>query len=659
MFASLRRRAGDEQGTTLVICSFVLIGLMTAAGLVVDFGLVRADRQQNKSAADLAVAAGMRSLEFGGYPAPFRGVCEAIKYLKVNHPQLTALTTTGKFKNGNNVAIASSDPCTTAAPEWKQLCTANKDTWAVYEDTIGGINVKIKNGYDLSDGGYADETLVSGDGGDPDLANCDHLAVEISETETPGFGKLAYAGNLTSRIRSVGRITQAIDVQAVIALLLLEREDCDALDFSGTNSAVQVKGYQTRPGIIHADSIGTGDDCSNQILNGVAASTGPPLNYTGPSILADRAESGTPIEPGHISVAAKSGIPGAIPGNAATSCPDTVVGVPSSGVWSSASPGPCVTGSSRKGRINVDILFRRRIVDLRAEAVTRTGWIPSPPGQRTVPASYAIYNCNPPASVPERYVFIDCSNFNNAVTFTHNDAEIVFGGEISGSRDMIFQNPAKIYVKGAISRQNGLFSVNAGSSADCTARGGVSGDRSKSTKLVVVNGRLSGSGGSINRLCQTTVLLADGNTSGSCPNVPAIPTTNGVHPYDNCFGGNVGLSGGGSFDWTAPNASDNPMQWDDPNDTVYLDDFEGLALWTEAQSGNALSGGGTNVMKGVFFLPNADPFTIDGGASQAIERDAQFIIRKLKMTGNGLLTMRPNPVDSVSFPYFSGFTMVR
>jgi hypothetical protein len=114
------------------------------------------------------------------------------------------------------------------------------------------------------------------------------------------------------------------------------------------------------------------------------------------------------------------------------------------------------------------------------------------------------------------------------------------------------------------------------------------------------------------------------------------------------------------LDWTAPNASDDGMDWDEAGDRPYLDNFEDLAFWTEtAGTNNSISGGGANTMKGVFFLPNANPFNISGNGGQVIQSDAQFITRKLKMGGNGVLSMRPNPRNAVSFPYFSGFSLVR
>lgn len=656
MWLAVHRRGADERGAVLVIFMLLIVSLLTVAGLVLDFGLVRADRRQNKSAADLAVAAGMRSLELGGYPAPFRGVCEAVKFLRANQPELASMT--GEYLRGNGSPISSSDPCTTSASEWYDLCLPNTDsTWAWYRGEADGgrIAVDIKNGYRLSDGGFSDESLVSGDAGDADLGSCDHLAVIVREKRNPGFGRVVSKDELSSSTRSVGRITQSVKSTAVIALLLLERHDCETLTFAGTNSAVFVQGYGTHPGIIHSDSIGDGANCSAKILNGAEATiTNASSYYEGAAILAEQAplsaDPAEPPSPGYVSVAAKSGIPGSKSEDYSGDCPDEIL----------AQPSDCVTGSSRKGRINVDILYRARIAALRAEADTRTKWNQL----QAESAGFVWYpNCGSvPATVTERYVFITCPSFKQDVTFTADNAEIVFGGQVSGSNNMTFENPAKIYIRDGLALQGGNFNVNTGplaapTAGSCGAR--FPSARSKTTKLVVANGDFKGTGGNVH-LCGTMVLMGDGSPGGgSCPKPPAIPATNGVVPYDNCFKGTIALSGGVALDWTAPNATDGGIAWDESGSQPYLDNFEDLAFWTEASTSSSIAGGGANTMKGVFFLPNSNPFEITGNGGQVIQTDAQFIVRKLKLGGNGILSMRPNPNNSVAFPYFSGFTMVR
>jgi hypothetical protein len=318
-----------------------------------------------------------------------------------------------------------------------------------------------------------------------------------------------------------------------------------------------------------------------------------------------------------------------------------------------AIPYTCVTGSSRKGRINVDVNFRSRISALQADAAAKTAG--------SAPAGFTTYNnCNAvPAVVTDQKVFINCNNFNNAVTFSAPGAQIIFNGAVSGSQNMTFVEPEYVYVGNDVSRTGGILNVNTGSSADCASR--FSAARSKTTKFVVARGSLSTGGNSSLHLCNTMVLMGDSNSSGgSCYNGPAIPATNGENPYDNCFNGYISLSGSGSLDWTAPNATSTPMEWDKAASQPFLNNFEDLAFWTESSSNsNSLSGGGTNNMVGVFFLPNANSFHITGNGGQVILSNAQFIVRKLVMGGNGVLKMRPNPDDAIAVPYFSNFELVR
>jgi len=310
----------------------------------------------------------------------------------------------------------------------------------------------------------------------------------------------------------------------------------------------------------------------------------------------------------------------------------------------------CVTGSSRKGRINVDVNYRSRIKTLQADAAAKTALF-------SAPAGYTPYNnCNAvPATVTAQKVWINCNQFNNAVTFSSTVKEIIFTGSIAGSQNMTFVAPDFIYVGNGLSRQGGTFSVNRGTSTNCSNR--FVADRSATTKLVVARNAFSTSGGANLHLCGTMVLMGD--STGSTTSAPAIPSTDGVDPYDNNFDGIIALSGGGTLDWTAPNATSTPMEWNKAASQPYLDDFEDLAFWTEASDSSSLSGGGTNNMVGVFFLPNANPFNITGNGGQVIESNAQFIVRKLTMGGNGVLKMRPNPDDAISVPYFSNFALVR
>jgi hypothetical protein len=164
------------------------------------------------------------------------------------------------------------------------------------------------------------------------------------------------------------------------------------------------------------------------------------------------------------------------------------------------------------------------------------------------------------------------------------------------------------------------------------------------TKFVVDHGELNMTGGATLQLCSTTLLLADGS----------IPTSNGTIPADNTYKGQLAMGGNSSVDWTAPNASPNSLPT-----AAQLANFEDLAFWTETSAQSNINGSASSmVLSGVFFAPNANPFSINAG-SGSITEDAQFIVRYLSLSGGGQLNLRANPNNVVLVPYVNGFRLVR
>jgi Putative Flp pilus-assembly TadE/G-like len=92
----------------------------------------------------------------------------------------------------------------------------------------------------------------------------------------------------------------------------------------------------------------------------------------------------------------------------------------------------------------------------------------------------------------------------------------------------------------------------------------------------------------------------------------------------------------------ALNAGSGSLRWDAPNGG----NFEDLALWSESTDQELLGGQASLALEGVFFTPNADPFTFSGQAGQFQAR-AQFITRRLEATGQGTLVMSPDPDRAV------------
>jgi Flp pilus assembly protein TadG len=641
---TFRRHFDDERGVTLILFAILMVALLGIAGLVVNIGLVRADRQRNKGVADVAVTAGMRALDAGnGQIATFRGACTALDYLNANHPELSSLSLTSGWTYGGGTAI-SGNPCDSTpsaayTANYNLACNTSSSTnarnsFAWFSGTVGSLDVKVKAGYaasDMTTDGFRDETYHT-DTGDAAYYGCDQLAVIVTEREDAGFGKVLGANGLSSSIRSVGRVTIEDDSSAAVALLLLEPTGCEALKVGGSGSSVRVKGTDTRPGIIHADS--TGADCtgSNRVLTG---------HHTN-GIVAERAPnpSGT-------------GAAGIVSINA---------GLPNPGYDSATNvvaEGGAAEVNGAKGRSPVDERYlgvgtAYGMIDLRSEAQTRFAWTTA-----TVPAEYDIVTgggCSfgggtyTPAAGKTK-VFINC-NLDKNVTFPSSITEVVVNGNVDlGGETVVMPDVRSVFVKGTTSptrginlNSGGVLSLNLGASTNCTAREAA--DPSKTTKLVIGGGPLSvGSGSSTFRACGTTVFLMG--------NAGSFPTSNGTTPANNSYNGNINIGSDGVLDWTAPNTTTTMSVATD------WEKFEDLALWTETSDGNSISGSNASMtLKGVFFTPNANYFDVNAGGA-GITADAQFVTRKLNVQGGGTLTMTADPNNSVPFKIFSGFDLVR
>jgi hypothetical protein len=108
--------------------------------------------------------------------------------------------------------------------------------------------------------------------------------------------------------------------------------------------------------------------------------------------------------------------------------------------------------------------------------------------------------------------------------------------------------------------------------------------------------------------------------------------------------GVIDLVGGtGGLVWTAP--------------LLPTSNFEDLALWSESSDAHELGGQSGNTLSGTFFTPHADPFILKGQAGQ-LQTDAQFLTRRLKVTGDTEVLMKPNPETSTLIP-IRGVRLIR
>ncbi|MGN6578153.1 MAG: TadE/TadG family type IV pilus assembly protein, partial [Nocardioides sp.] len=116
------RTATDERGAVAIVVALSMVMLLVAAAMVLDFGVVRVDRQRAKATADSAVMAGMRAADGKtGDVYSFRAVCAALSFLRANDDRMSGLPD-GICASPDNTA-----KCSSATP------TANP---AVYDHSI-------------------------------------------------------------------------------------------------------------------------------------------------------------------------------------------------------------------------------------------------------------------------------------------------------------------------------------------------------------------------------------------------------------------------------------------------------------------------------------------------------------------------------------------
>lgn len=651
-----------EHGAVAILVALCMVSLLVAVAMVLDFGIVRVDRQSNKSSADAAASAGLRGLDTGdGLAHPFPGVCQALRYLGANNPRFSDLA--GSWSDG--VGTPTLDGCTDTTLYYQPCLPGDPTSWARFEGTAssGRITVRIQSGYDLSDGNFAEETIsaLQADAGDSDQQGCDQLAVIVSETREPGLGSVATTGTLVSRIRSVGRVVVDNNGLGAVALLLLERNDCAVLDADGAGANILVHDNGPMPGMIHADSLGDGQvdvdgdgdvdsiggDCeTNKVLNG---------NHPD-GIVAEASQVGS--KPAVLSVRALSGEPGATAGNASDPDPDVI-----------AMPGPPFNQPVGGGLITRSPVDNRWLNGVKiAVSSAATNWV-SPPPTALTPAPTVAHetNCtggsgpaNAATFTAETVVF-DCTDAGkNYPNITLAAKKVIFTHGVYVTSDFKMPLADEVYVRGvpggdAITvKNNASFQMHFDGRTE--SRPPFVRQVCKETaidgraKLVIGAGSIGmGSSTAHMQMCNTATIMMGGQALACLPaSTPTLPSTNLCDSFIQVTGG--------ALDWTAPNQSDLPAaqtEWDQ---------LEDLALWSEAEGvsalGHRIMGGGQMHLTGIFMLPNANSFRIGGGGDQAVE-NSQYVARRLKVNGTGTLDMKPHPANSFTIPIIGGFQLVR
>lgn len=665
----------DERGAVMIIFALMLVASVLMIALVIDLGVLRADRKSNKSTADNATAAGLLALEDklagDGRPHPWRGVCAAYNYVRANNAELELLAE--EWTDQQDTATLLTDPCNDTARLSTACVPGIRSTYARFHGTSpdGRITVDIKSGYQMPDPEFGEDSTRAGDNGDPAEQGCDHLAVVIRESQPRGFSAVIGGDNLSTRIRSVGRVTLGSGFDAPVSLLLLERRACRALRAESQNTRIIVEHSDDNgplpgtdgiwPGLIHSDSDGSLCDTVAQpdayVLEGRSTSAGEPTIVAKSANLPHPAVNA--VLPSRISVFAKF-----------------FAGRP----WHS--PFPSTIGdtepvaSQRQGRRRVDDKYLANVTSFAAQASTMVNRTTPPDSTWTVFRGNTTGCQIDTGSLPTPVVvgqpnklWFDCARLRitGGLTLETPDLEIVVTGELetSGVTPVDLRDVRKLWMKGrAGNNQNGAtvggpLLLNTGDTAGgptTTCPVGSSGETpaGKTASVFVDKGAFDLRTGAVFRACAMNLLL-----KGDVPLPPlgTLPIPSCAAAYSAASTGTF-KSGSGSLiaEWTAPN--EIPAAQPTPAELA-AHPFEDLALWTEASGASKINGGGGTSVRGVFFLPNANDFEIHGNGTGEMPASAQFIACRMFVSGSGTLKMVPDAFNFVLIPSFVGFELVR
>lgn len=658
-----RRRSGDR-GVVLAIFALAMVAILIVVALVIDYGVVRSTRQDNKSTADSAAAAGARALAPDAIPRPWRAACGALSYLKANQPGRTLALT---FRNGANGSV-SGDPCSDVA-RLAQLCgDSSPATWASITATDGEFTAEIAAGYRTPDARFAEDAgAYAGDNSTP----CKQIAVIVSNSDRPFFGQIAGASDYKTSARTVGRVEITNNPTSVPAFLMLERRSCGVLSHSvgtgGGEGIIVQPASTTEGGVIHLDSSGV-DGCSGTSENNFTL-YGTTIG-SNPGIIAQSVTTGTTTYPGIISLRAIE------VGNTAHA-----YGTPT-GVSPTPVAGKVISRAAADRKYNPPSPSTSTISDLHADAQPKANWTAAPVTAPPAPAWRTITTCSGHTeTVTQSLVFVNCpSGYSPSnVTFA-NATEIVINGPVHVSNGSQLYMPAaqNIVIGGTGSRglevsNGGRIGVNsvsafpnddAGVVSACAGRNDKATDGwTNTTRLTIFGGGSSGAGaGALNvagraAMCQTFAYLAgpktrptyvkqsieDGTYDVTCVPETPCPKTSG-NPIANAH-----FDISGRVFWSAPNQMN--VQPDDGDAGV-----EDLALWTETASLSEVKAGGFVQAKGVLFLPNGRAEMRSPATAEP--QDAQFIARSLKLF-QGTLKMRPTAANAVRVPILASVQLVR
>lgn len=249
-------------------------------------------------------------------------------------------------------------------------------------------------------------------------------------------------------------------------------------------------------------------------------------------------------------------------------------------------------------------------------------------------------------------IWFNCNlTVNSPLTLPALRSFVVITGTLSVTSTFAIFDPRKLYIGGtSVGNKIGLDIGNGGNFNVGNPTPGASCPTIlpmvKCSKVVVGDGSFTMGSGGTAHMCATFMFLASGYDK--------VPTTDGTPPCTSpCSGylGHIGIGSGSAIDWTAPNLITDRRAT--LSDLQTISPYEDVAAWTEAGgASNGINGGGGSRMSGVYFLGNADAFTLAGSSGANVYLSARFIVRRLSVTGGAVVNLVLNPFDSVPYKIY-------
>lgn len=247
-----------EDGAYLVLYALLAVALFTMAAVVLDIAALRQGRRADRTAADLAVTAGVTELEVTD-PSSVAGACEAAwGYVLANRTESGGASPTAPDCPGVFPSTGLCDPS-----------TARTATGSVGPITVE-ITHPVPDGSPLmlaeAQGGDIAQSIVPTVDGTP----CERLGVRVVRSRTFLFGQIAGVVGGRTDVHSVGRALTATSTTEVPSVVALEASACNAL-FTDTGGGTLQLGGASQAGLAIVDSAASGCGAAYAIDGGSGA----------------------------------------------------------------------------------------------------------------------------------------------------------------------------------------------------------------------------------------------------------------------------------------------------------------------------------------------------------------------------------------------------